>query len=561
MTRRIALSLIALVLAGAPCAFGQGAAGNAAANAAPPAPGDISRAPVTVDGETLFLVRGVTSYPAGQRAGEIAARIRTLAADRNVGSSSLALEAEPGVTWIQAGGQRIMGVLDEDARIEQVDRNVLALTYQQRIGTAIDRYREAREPNRLARHTVYSLIATVVLLAAGYIGRRLVRRLRASLEQRYQTRVQDLHIQAFHIVRAKQIWHLLTAVLNIAWGLGVLAMVVIYLRYIFRLFPWTYGMGNGLVAIMVAPLQTMANGLINEIPNLAFLAVLVAVTRYVLKMVRMFFQSIADGLVTMPEFDPDWAWPTYRLVRLLIVALAVIVAYPYVPGSESDAFKGVSLFIGVIFSLGSSSLIGNVIAGYSMTYRSPFKVGDRVQIGNHVGAVERTRLLVTHLRTPKNEIIIVPNSSILAGEVVNFTTLARERGLILHTTVGIGYETPWRQVEAMLIEAAMRTPGLLQEPPPFVLQRALGDFCVTYEINAYCRTPEGMLALYSVLHQNILDVFNDYGVQIMTPAYEADPEQPKVVPKSQWYAAPAVRPDSVKSEKTVAAVETQMIGR
>ena len=231
------------------------------------------------------------------------------------------------------------------------------------------------------------------------------------------------------------------------------------------------------------------------------------------------------------------------------------------PGSESDAFKGVSLFIGVIFSLGSSSLIGNVIAGYSMTYRSPFKIGDRVQIGNQIGIVERSRLLVTHLRTPKNEIIIVPNSAILGAEVINFTTLAHERGLILHTTVGIGYETPWRQVEAMLLEAASRTPGLLQEPAPFVLQRALGDFCVTYEINAYCRTPELMLALYSVLHQNILDVFNEYGVQIMTPAYEGDPEQPKVVPKNQWYAAPAVRPDTAKGDKAADAVVTSMTAR
>jgi small-conductance mechanosensitive channel len=560
MTHRIALTLIVFVLAGAPSVLAQSAIDNAAARNAQPSLGDISRAPVTIDGKPLFLVRGVTSYPAQQRAGEIAARIRALAADRDVTTSSLALETEPAVTWIQAGGQRIMGVLDEDARIEQVDRNVLARTYLQRIGAAIDASREAREPSRLARHAGYSLIATGLLLAAGYIGRRLVRRLRTSLERRYQSRIQDLHIQTFHIVRAKQIWHLLTTVLNIAWALGVLAMVAIYLRYVFTLFPWTYGLGTGLVAIMVAPLQTMANGFINEIPNLAFLAVLFVVTRYVLKMVRLFFQSIADGMVTMPEFEADWAWPTYRLVRLMIVALAVIVAYPYVPGSESDAFKGVSLFIGVIFSLGSSSFIGNVIAGYSMTYRRPFRVGDRVQIGNQIGIVERTRLMVTDLRTPKNEVVIVPNSSILAGEVINFTTLARERGLILHTTVGIGYETPWRQVEAMLIEAASRTPGLLQEPAPFVLQRALGDFCVTYEINAYCRTPELMLALYSVLHQNILDVFNEYGVQIMTPAYEGDPEQPKVVPKSQWYAAPAVRPDTAKGDKA-AAVVTSMIGR
>ncbi|HEX9185583.1 MAG TPA: mechanosensitive ion channel domain-containing protein, partial [Vicinamibacteria bacterium] len=149
------------------------------------------------------------------------------------------------------------------------------------------------------------------------------------------------------------------------------------------------------------------------------------------------------------------------------------------------------------------------------------------------------RLQVTHVRSVKNEEIVVPNSSLLNSNVVNYSALARTRGLILHTTVGIGYETPWRQVEAMLREAAERTPGLLREPPPFVLQKSLGDFCVVYEVNAYCDAPAEMAALYTRLHQSILDVFNEYGVQIMTPAYEGDPEQPKVVPKDQWWSAPA----------------------
>jgi small-conductance mechanosensitive channel len=334
------------------------------------------------------------------------------------------------------------------------------------------------------------------------------------------------------------------SVLNVAWVVGVLAMVFIYLRYVLGLFPWTRGIGNSLAAIMIDPLRTMAAGVIGSVPNLAFLLVLVLVTRYVMKMIRLFFHSVATGTVTLRDFDADWAWPTYRLLRLFIIALALVVAYPYIPGSQSDAFKGVSLFIGVVFSLGSSSLIGNVIAGYSMTYRRAFKIGDRVKIGDYVGEVDRMRLLVTHLRTPKNEDVVVPNSVILGGEVVNYSAMARDRGLILHTTVGIGYETPWRQVEALLLEAAARTPGLLREPRPFVLQKLLGDFCVTYEINVYTDTPNVMMALYTDLHRHILDIFNEYGVQIMTPAYEGDPEQPKVVPKSDWYTAPAKTVDA-----------------
>jgi small-conductance mechanosensitive channel len=260
--------------------------------------------------------------------------------------------------------------------------------------------------------------------------------------------------------------------------------------------------------------------------------------------VKLYFQGIGDGTLVLKNFDADWGLPTYRLVRLLLIAFALVIAYPYVPGSGSEAFKGISIFLGVVFSIGSSAIIGNIIAGYTLTYRRVFKPGDRVKIGEHLGDVDETRILVTYLRTPKNEVVAIPNSSIVAGEVVNYSSLAKKDGLILHTTVGIGYETPWRQVEAMLLEAAARTPGLLKEPRPFVLQKLLGDFCVTYEINGYSPDEHRMGLVYSDLHRNILDVFNEYGVQIMTPAYEGDPEQPKIVPRDQWYAPPSLNADS-----------------
>src|SRR6185295_4417653 len=229
--------------------------------------------------------------------------------------------------------------------------------------------------------------------------------------------------------------------------------------------------------------------------------------------------------------------PTYKILRLAVVAFAVVVAYPYIPGAGSAAFQGVSLFIGIVFSLGSSSAIANMIAGYMITYRRAFKVGDRVKIGDMSGDIIETRLQVTHLRSFKNEEMVIPNSLILSSQVLNYSSLARAEGLILHTEVGIGYETPWRQVEALLIAAAERTPGLASEPRPFVLEKKLGDFAVTYDLNVYTRSVESLAKLYAELHRNILDLFNEYGVQIMTPAYEGDPPEPKVVPKKDWYAA------------------------
>ena len=185
-----------------------------------------------------------------------------------------------------------------------------------------------------------------------------------------------------------------------------------------------------------------------------------------------------------------------------------------------------------------------------MTYRRAFRVGDRIRVGDVVGDVSDIRLQVTTVRTLKNEEVVIPNATILNSEIVNYTALAVDRGLILQTTVGIGYEVPWRQVEAMLLEAAARTPGLLEDPPPFVLQQALTDYAVSYELNVYCSDPRQMNPLYTALHRNIQDVFNEHGVQIMTPSYVADPPDAKVVPKGQWYAAPAKPPGAKRDSDT-----------
>jgi small-conductance mechanosensitive channel len=435
-----------------------------------------------------------------------------------------------------------MTVLEEDAAIEQVTRDTLAQAHRRRIEEAIENYRNDRRRAVLWIHALYAFGATLALVVVIYADRRTLTLARVRIERRYQADVQGIQDRAFRIVKADQIWRALTGLLNLAWSVVIFVAAYAYLHYVLKLFPWTRGLSMGLLATMMNPIRTMGTGLVGMIPDLAFLTILILGTRYVLKLMRAFFEEIARETVKLKGFEADWALPTYRLVRLLTIALAVVVAYPYVPGSGSNAFKGVSLFFGIVFSLGSSSLIGNLIAGYSLTYRRTFRPGDRVRIGEDIGDVETMRLLVTHIRTLKNEDLVVPNSTILATQVTNYSAMARERGLILHTTVGIGYETPWRQVEAMLLDAAARTQNLWREPSPYVLQKLLGDFCITYELNVYTDTPHAMEILYTNLHRNILDVFNEYSVQIMTPAYERDPEQPKIVPKEQWFAAPAQSP-------------------
>jgi small-conductance mechanosensitive channel len=496
-------------------------------------------APVELDGNVLFRVRGVSAFPAEQRAARIQDRIEALARDPGFRTEVLRpVEADIGIK-IMAGDQLVMGVYDSDARLEGVSRHVLALANIERIRLAIADYRHARRPEILLQGGLYALGATAVLAAVVALVIWLIRRFTALVERRMQRYVQSLEAKSFRIVRAEQIRGTLRSGLRALRILTLLVIALLYLDVVLDQFVWTRALANRLLDVVIGPLTTMGRAIVVHIPNLIFLAILFGVVRFILRLLRLFFNAIARGSITLANFAPEWAWPTYKIARFAMVAFGLIVAYPYIPGSESAAFKGVSLFLGVVFSLGSSSAIANVIAGYLMTYRRAFKVGDRVQVGDMLGDVIELRLQATHLRTLKNEEVVVPNSLLLNSQVVNYSSLAAKQGLILHTTVGIGYETPWRQVEAMLLMAAERTSGLLKEPAPFVLQKSLGDFAVNYELNAYCGDAHAMLPLYTALHRHILDIFNEYGVQIMTPAYRGDPEQPKLVPKAQWYAAPA----------------------
>ena len=499
----------------------------------------VPTASVVLDGKVLFRVRGASAYPAEDRARLILGRIVSAAKDPAVKVEDLQVAESQMFSEIKAGDRTIMRLFDADARVEQVERQVLAAVFLARIRDGIEQYREGRSPEHLFRSALYALLSTLLSGALFFLVVRLARRLDAFVEKRFKRRLQSVGIKSFEIVRAEQIWG---ALRNLLKGLRTLILILlayVYLHFLLSLFPWTRTFATRLLPHVIHPLEIMGRSVLDYLPKLVFLILLFLVIRIVLKLLRLFFSSVERGTVTLSGFSTEWARPTYRLVRVAVVAFAVVIAYPYIPGSDSGAFKGVSIFIGVLVSLGGTSVISNVIAGYSMTYRRAFKLGDRVQINDVIGEVTEMRLLVTHLRSLKNEEIVIPNSVILASQVVNFSSLAPSRGLILHTTVGIGYEVPWRQVEAMLHMAAERTPGVVKEPAPFVLHKALGDFAVTYELNVFCRDAREMIPMYTALHRNILDVFNEYGVQIMTPAYERDPDQPKVVPREQWHAAPA----------------------
>lgn len=500
--------------------------------------------PVVMDGRTLFTVRGVSSLPSEQRAANIANRIAEIAESQfDPQQLSVVEDKDAPFTAIQAGERRIAIVADADAKLEGIGRMVLARVYKERIGKAIEDYRRERSSEHLLNSGLLVLAASGLFVAVLYALVWLSRRTHAAVLRIARKRMAVLEEKTFSLVRAQQLWMLISSGIVLIKWLLILVAADAYLSFSLGHFPWTRPFAEILLDTLIVPLRHMGHGFGQALPGLAFIVVLAVVLRYLLGLIKLFFAGVAEGSISWQGIEPDWAFPTYRLIRLLVIALGLVVAYPYIPGSSSEAFKGLSLMFGLLLSLGASSIIGNILAGYSLIYRRAFKVGDRIKVGEHLGEVTLVGALVTNLRTPKNEIVVVPNSEILSSSIVNYSTLKEKNGLILHTTVGIGYETPWRQVEAMLLEAADRTAGLLKQPAPFVLQKSLGDFCVVYEINAHTDAPEAMPRLYTALHQNILDIFNEYGIQIMTPAYEGDPAEPKVVPKDAWYAAPARPPE------------------
>ena len=498
-------------------------------------------APVVVNGKVRFHVVGVTAYPAERRASEISQRIEALARDTNYSPKTLRIEDAGSYHEIfpNASGKVIIRILEADAKSEGILRTVLADTIGNSIAESINDYRHDRKPAVLTKNALYALGSTIVLIVLLYGVFWGFRRVNNYLERRVKLQMQKLEERSQRIFQGGQLWGILLSALGMLRGLTVIFLIYIFTNFALSLFPQTRYTAHRLYQFVVAPLGSIVNGLIDFIPDFLFLVVLYLLTRYVLKLARGVFTAIDQERLKIKGFETDWAWPTYRIARMGIIIFALVIAYPFIPGSDSAAFKGISVLLGVLFSLGSTSVISNVIAGYTMTYRRAFRIGDRVKIGDTVGDVSEMRILVTHLRTPKNEEVVIPNSTILNGEVTNYSTMARDQGLILHTTVGIGYDVPWRQVEAMLLLAAENTEGLLREPAPFIRQKSLGDYAVNYELNAYCGDASQMVELYTKMHRNIQDVFNENGVQIMSPAYKADPAEAKIVPKERWYTPPA----------------------
>lgn len=310
-------------------------------------------------------------------------------------------------------------------------------------------------------------------------------------------------------------------VTRITRTLFVLLLLYIYVPLVLSFFPATAPLAGQLLQYVTQPAGEVIRAIIGYIPNLIYIAVIVVAVRYTLKLVRFLLNAVGRGDLTIGSFEPDWADPTYKLIRSIGVIFALMISFPYLPGSESEFFRGFSLFVGALVTLGSTAVIGNLVSGVILTYTRAFRIGDRVRIGDAVGDVLVKTLFVTRMRTILNEEITIPNSVVLGGQVVNFTSAAKRGKLVLTTEVGIGYDVHWSKMEKLLSTAARRTPGILDDPQPFMWLKTLGDFAVVYELHAYTDRADKMGGIYSELRRNTLDVLHDAGVEIMTPNVQA----------------------------------------
>jgi small-conductance mechanosensitive channel len=334
---------------------------------------------------------------------------------------------------------------------------------------------------------------------------------------------------------------LVQRLVRIAGGALALLFTYSWVTIVLRRFPYTRPWGETLKATLYATVTSGARRLLDHLPDLLTVLLIVVVTRFAVRLVSFAFRTVEDGRVSLPGVYPETAQPTRRIAVALLWIFALVVCYEFLPGAKSDAFKGVSVFIGLIISLGSSGIMNQVMSGLMVTYSRAVRVGDFVRIGDVEGTVTQLGTLSTKIKTPRNEEVTLPNALVVSQAATNYSRHAAD-GVLAPATITIGYDVPWRQVQSLLLIAAERTPGVRKAPAPVVLQTALGDFAVEYKVLVCVDQPHRRLVTLNALHANIQDAFNYYGVQIMSPAYEADPGERKTVPPSRWYSAPAREP-------------------
>ena len=478
--------------------------------------------PVVVEGDTLFYLytkRG--GYTPLQRAEMIDAAIMQLGKRFTLHPDSVYIESSDIVTDLMYGNKVIASFTDQDGLWEGRSREQLATDKRKIVVQKLKELKEEHSLWQLGKRILYFVLVLAGQYLLFWLTGWLFRKLKVRIQKLKDTRLKPISIQNYELLDTQRQVNLLIFLSNLLRYVIMLLQLLITVPLLFAIFPQTKGLAYQIFSYIWNPIKNILVGIVDYIPNLFAILIICFAVKYLVRLVHYLSREVEAGRLKFGGFYPDWAMPTYHIIRFLLYAFMIAMIYPYLPGAKNGVFQGISVFVGLIISLGSSTVIGNVIAGLVITYMRPFKLGDRIQLNDTTGNVIEKTPLVTRIKTPKNEVVTIPNSFIMSSHTVNYSASAREYGLIIHSEVTIGYDVPWRQVHQLLIEAALNTPGVIDDPRPFVLETLLSDWYPVYQINAYIREADKLAQIYSDLHQNIQDRFNEAGVEIMSPHYMA----------------------------------------
>ena len=475
--------------------------------------------PVVLDGEAVFYVRSpLGPFSVQERASAARQRLIRIAEDPFYSEELFNTQKSDSGTLIFYRDDLVGIVTPEDAASFHQSQEALASQSIESVKEAVSRYRERRTPVAWRRAAIGVGIATVVLIGS-LLALRTVRRWLFALVERRRRAGAALRLQEQIVVDADRLARLEGRGLRWGFAFASVVLVLLYLQTVFWFVPITRGYALGLLDYLFDPVAHLWQSFLANVGNFFTILVILVLARYLLKGFHSLLLAASKDSLKLPGIEPSWTPHLYRILRLLVIGMTGVMIYPYIPGSNTDAFKGLGLLGGALLTVGASGAAGNFIAGLMLIFSDSFRIGDRVKVGETIGDVMETTMSLTRIRTPKNEVVTYPNAMLLSGHLVNYSAKAREEGLILHTSVSIGYDTPWRKVHELLIQAALRTSRILAQPAPFVLQTALNDFYITYELNAYTRSANVVLEIYGELHQNIQDAFAEAGVEIMSPHY------------------------------------------
>ena len=509
--------------------------------------------PVTLDGESIFYYRtGIKDISSKKRAEIAERRLQRFADDFSLSVDSLEIIELEGLRIISSEDNMMVALIKSDAEVADLSLDDLAEEYLKKVKDAVTNYRQKRGKSYLVLGLIKAIITTLIVIIIFKFIKYLTPKINGLIISWRSFIFHSIRVQNLQIITAEQEEKLFFKFLRLFRWIIRLTILYFYIPLVLSFFPWTEDLGEDIFDSFYQAINTVWSNFIDYLPNLSLIIVTAVITYYTVRLCRPFFNAIKDGNLTIPGFYQEWAEPTFKLTKFLILAFAAAIIFPYLPGFDSPAFQGISILIGALVTFGGASTIANLIGGFIIIYTRSFQIGDRIKIDQYIGWVLERTILSTRIRTNNNEIVTIPNATMIASSIVNYTATLRDIGnpLIINTTITLGYDVPWRKVYEALIKAALATDRILDDPPPFVWQTSLNDFYISYQLRAYSNATTELGYIYSQLHENIQDQCNEAGIEILSPHYGAlrDGNQNTIpedyLPKD--YTAPGFRIDPLK---------------